>query len=138
MKNLGIQNGDWLRESSSRNLASAESALAAFFNGISLESLGRVSRDLLSGILKSKVKYYGYIDGEDYQFNETLAFAHSQANGGWVKIEDGSPLEDYERLSPIVSISPDLSETLSQVCAGLYLDAEMTSKIANYLKIQLD
>lgn len=138
LKNLGIENGDWLRESSSRNLANAEAALVAFFDGISLESLSRVSRDLLSGILKSKVKYHGYIGGEDYQFNETLAFARSQANGGWIKIKGASPAEDYERLSPIVSVSPDLGETFSKLCAGLYLDANMTSKIANYLKIQLD
>ena len=84
------------------------------------------------------MKYHGYIGGEDYQFNETLAFARSQANGGWIKIKGASPAEDYERLSPIVSVSPDLGETFSKLCAGLYLDANMTSKIANYLKIQLD
>jgi hypothetical protein len=138
LKNLGIQNGDWLRESSSGNLASAEDAIVNFFDAIPLESLSRVSRGLVSAISKSKVKYYGYIGGEDYQFKETLAFARSQASGGWVKINGESPLEDYDRLSPIVSVTPDLSETFSQVCAGLYLDADMTSKIANYLKIQLD
>ena len=100
-------------------MANAEAALVAFFDGISLESLSRVSRDLLSGILKSKVKYHGYIGGEDYQFNETLAFARSQANGGWIKIKGASPAEDYERLSPIVSVSPDLGETFSKLCAGL-------------------
>jgi len=140
LKSLGVQNGDWLRESSGRKIAEANSGLSDFFDGVSLENLARVNRSLVNGILQSKVKYHGYIDYDDEnavsQYNEVPTFARSQTSAQWIQMEDGESKGDYKPLSPVLSISPGLTEIYNQVCTEMNVDAYTAAQIANYLGIK--
>jgi hypothetical protein len=137
LKSLRIRNGDWLRESTSRKLVDAESRLPEFFDGVSLENLARVHRALLSGVLQSKVKYHGYIDYDDgnvaSQYKEVPAIARSRTSGQWIPMNDKVSVDAYMPLSPVLSISPSLSQIYNQVCTEMDVDAYTAAKIANYL-----
>lgn len=142
LKDLGIKNGDWMKDPFSRQLVVAKSALSEFFDGASLDDLARVHLMLVNEILQTKVKYHGYIaidEGDPFSlYGGFQAYARSRTSGQWIQIKEDVAVAYYMPLSPVLSISPSLSQIYNQVCEDMGVDAYTAAQMANSLGIKLD
>lgn len=138
---VGVENGDWLREGQSRRLTESKAALTEFFDGLSLENLSRVNRAFVAKVLDSEVNFYGHLgldmEGSSQLYDERQGYALSKNSGLWVPLSADEQANSYLPLSPVVSISPSLSEMYSRVAEGFGINSTKSTRMAEFSGINL-
>ena len=134
LESVGVQNGDWLKENSSRKAFEASKALSDFFNGLAIEDLAKVNREFLGRIIEAKIDYIGFLNphveaGLDAYVNEDY-YALSASNRQWVPITSASSISQYVPFSPVLSMSSTIANTYAEVCEDMDIDLLQCSKMA--------
>ncbi|MGZ0654439.1 hypothetical protein ACWPKS_02425 [Coraliomargarita sp. W4R72] len=134
LRSLGVQNGDWLKESASRQLPEATQLLGQFFKGLSIEKLSRVNQEFIKRTLDTKVQFYGFLPtGESDALSHYVgiqAYALASGSNKWLEITANESVSNYLPLSPVLSVSEGQIELYTSVCEELGLDTEESAIMA--------